>query len=138
MKKIFLLFFLLLGVLSAWAYDVKVNGIYYNLDKKNKTASVTSGKPKYEGTVVIPESIGVNGTTYSVTSLGERCFRGCSGLTSITIPNSVTSLGMSCFQGCWGLTSITIPNSVTSLGGSCFSYCSGLTSITLPNSVTII
>ena len=161
MKKIFLLFFLLLGVLSAWAYDVKVNGIYYNLDKKNKTASVTSGKPKYEGTVVIPKSIGVDGTTYSVTSLGECCFYYCSGLTSITIPNSVkrlgndcffgctgltsitlpnfvTSLGAYCFSGCSGLTSITLPNSVTSLGGSCFSYCSGLTSITLPNSVTII
>ena len=158
MKRIFLLFFLLLGVLSAWAYDVKVNGIYYNLDKKNKTASVTSGKPKYEGTVVIPESIGVNGTTYSVTSLGERCFRGCSGLTSITIPssvtslgnycfcasgltsitipNSVTSLGYECFSECSGLTSIMIPNSVTSLGGWCFSECSGLTSITIPNSVT--
>ena len=136
MKKIFLLFFLLLGVLSAWAYDVKVNGIYYNIDKKNKTASVTSGKPKYEGTVVIPESIGVNGTTYSVTSLGERCFRGCSGLTSITIPNSVTSLGECCFYDCSGLTSITIPNSVKRLGNDCFFGCSGLTSITIPNSVT--
>ena len=98
MKKIFLLFFLLLGVLSAWAYSVEVDGIYYHLDKKNKTASVTSGKPKYEGTVVIPKSIGVDGTTYSVTSLGDDCFMDCSGLTSITIPNSVTSLGAGCFN----------------------------------------
>ena len=119
MKRIFLLFFLLLGVLSAWAYEVEVDGIYYNLDKKNKTASVTSGEAKCKGTVVIPESIGVNGTTYSVTSLGERCFRGCSGLTSITIPSSVTSLGNYCFCAS-GLTSITIPNSVTSLGAGCF------------------
>ena len=53
----------------------------------------------------------------------------CSGLTSITIPNSVTSLGDECFYGCSGLTSITIPNSVTSLGKSCFSGCSGLTEV---------
>ena len=97
-EKFFLLFFLLLGVLSAWAYSVEVDGIYYHLDKKNKTASVTSGKPKYEGTVVIPKSIGVDGTTYSVTSLGDDCFMDCSGLTSITIPNSVTSLGAGCFN----------------------------------------
>ena len=135
MKRIFLLFFLLLGVLSAWAYEVEVDGIYYNLDKKNKTASVTSGEAKYKRTVVIPESIGVNGTTYSVTSLGNYCFC-ASGLTSITIPNSVTSLGYECFSECSGLTSIMIPNSVTSLGGWCFSECSGLTSITIPNSVT--
>ena len=65
----------------------------------------------------------------SVTSIGDRAFLGCSGLTSITIPNSVTSIGDWAFADCNGLTSITIPNSVTSIGGSAFSRCSGLTSI---------
>ena len=60
----------------------------------------------------------------------ETCkYRDCTGLTSITIPNSVTSLGKSCFDGCSGLTSVTIPNSVTSLGNYCFSDCSGLTEV---------
>ena len=134
MKKIFLLFSLLLGVLSAWAYDVELDGIFYNLDKENKTASVAYYS--YKGAVVIPETISVDGKAYTVTSLGEYCFSGCWGLTSITIPNSVTSLGHNCFGGCSGLTSITIPNSVTSLGNGCFWFCSGLTSITIPNSVT--
>ena len=65
-------------------------------------------------------------------------FRNCSGLTSVTIPNSVTSIGGSAFYYCSGLTSVTIPNSVTSIGGSAFAYCSGLTSVTIPNSVTTI
>ena len=112
MKRIFLLFSLLLGVLSAWAYDVELDGIFYNLDKENKTASVASYS--YKGAVVIPETISVDGKAYTVTSLGENCFSGCWGLTSITIPNSVTSLGEYCFSDCWGLTSITKPNSDTS------------------------
>ena len=128
MKRIFLLFSLLLGVLSAWAYDVELDGIFYNLDKENKTASVASYS-YYKGAVVIPETISVDGKAYTVTSLGENCFSGCSGLTSITIPNSVTSLGDYCFDGCSGLTSITIPNSVTSLGGYCFDCCLGLTEV---------
>ena len=56
-------------------------------------------------------------------------YRYCTGLTSITIPNSVTSLGVFCFYGCTGLTSITIPNYVTSLGIECFAYCTRLESI---------
>ena len=74
----------------------------------------------------------------SVTSIGDYAFRGCSGLTSITIPDSVTSIGGSAFEGCTGLTSVTIPDSVTSIGSSAFYGCSGLTSVTIPNSVTSI
>ena len=56
----------------------------------------------------------------SVTSIGERAFDSCSGLTSITIPNSVTSIGDHAFYGCSGLTSVTIGNSVTSIGNYAF------------------
>ena len=74
----------------------------------------------------------------SVTSIGAGVFSGCSGLTSVTIPNSVTSIGAGVFSGCSGLTSVTIGNSVTSIGESAFEGCSGLASITIPNSVTSI
>ena len=74
----------------------------------------------------------------SVTSIGNSAFRGCSGLTSVTIPNSVTSIGNDAFYGCSGLTSVTIGNSVTFIGNNAFGYCTGLTSITIPNSVTSI
>ncbi|MBR2458888.1 MAG: leucine-rich repeat domain-containing protein, partial [Bacteroidaceae bacterium] len=74
----------------------------------------------------------------SVTSIGGEAFRGCSGLTSVTIGNSVTSIGDAAFYSCKGLTSVTIPNSVTSIGNCAFQYCSGLTSVTIGNSVTSI
>ena len=71
-------------------------------------------------------------TDGSVTSIGERAFWGCIGLTNITIPSSVTSIGSETFYDCTGLTSITIPNSVTNIGISAFSGCESLASITLP------
>ncbi|MDE7357383.1 MAG: leucine-rich repeat protein, partial [Bacteroidales bacterium] len=55
---------------------------------------------------------------------------GCSGLTSITIPNSVTSIGAGAFNGCSGLSSITIGESVDTIGKSAFEYCRALTSVT--------
>jgi len=56
-------------------------------------------------------------------------FDTCSGLTSVTIPNSVTSIGNYAFKGCTGLTFVTIPNSVTSIVNYVFQDCSGLSSI---------
>ena len=55
---------------------------------------------KLEGKLTIPDS---------VTSIGERAFFGCKGLTSVTIPDSVTSIGYGAFSGCSSLESITIP-----------------------------
>ena len=72
----------------------------------------------------------------SVTSLGDRCFSGCSSLTSVDIPSSVTSLGERSFESCTSLTSIDIPYSVISLERYCFSGCSSLTSVDIPSSVT--
>ena len=74
----------------------------------------------------------------SVTSIGNETFDLCQKLTSLTIPNSVTSIGDGAFYGCSRLTSLTIPNSVSSIGDGAFYDCSSLTSLTIPNSVTSI
>ena len=105
MKKLFVfLFSLILSVVfstSASAYDVKIDGICYNLISEGKTAEVTSGEEKYSGEVVIPSSITSEGKEYKVTSIGKSAFSSCSGLTSITIPNSVTSIEYNTFSGCF-------------------------------------
>ena len=72
------------------------------------------------------------------TTIGDDAFYNCTGLTSITIPNSVTSIGRYAFSGCISLTSIEIPDSVTSIGWSAFDSCIRLKSIEIPNSVTSI
>ena len=85
----------------------------------------------------IPSSVTIDGNTYTVTKIGERAFNGCTGLTSVTIPNSVTSIGEEAFWGC-NITSITIPNSVTSIERWAFISCTNLASVIIPNSVTTI
>lgn len=109
-------------------------GLAYTLNN-NGTGYTLSGLGTCTDTeVYIPSSY--NGLP--VTTIDVWAFGGCTGLTSITIPNSVTSIGNSVFNGCTGLTSINIPNSVTSIGDFAFSNCKSLTSITIPDSVTSI
>lgn len=69
------------------------------------------GGKKVEGDLVIP-----NG----VTSIGNRAFYYCSGLTSVTIPDSVTSIGYGAFAYCTELTSVVIPDSMAHIGESAF------------------
>ena len=74
----------------------------------------------------------------SVTSIGDSAFRDCTNLTNINIPHGVTSVGDRVFQGCTSLTNMIIPDSVTSVGDNAFSCCTNLTNITIPSSVTSI
>ena len=102
MKKLFLLLCLLCLAGQGMAQTL-IDGIYYDLDSGSGTAEVTSvpsGSSEYSSSISIPEKVTYGGATYSVTSIGYHAFFSCTGLTSITIPNSVTSLVGYCFYGC--------------------------------------
>ena len=124
MKKIFAFFLVLVTSMGiVYASDTQVDGIWYDFDSYNHTASVTyrgsrysSYDHEYSGNVVIPSSVTYNGTTYSVTSIGDYAFYDCSSLTSVTIPNSVTSIGKSPFEGC---SSFTKTNYTGDIAGWC-------------------
>ena len=97
--------YILLLTTNAFAYDVNIDGIYYNLDKTAHTASVTSrgfttGTYRNEEKVCIPPQISYNDNTYTVTSIDELAFYSCRILNSITIPSSVTSIGDGAFSDC--------------------------------------
>ena len=136
--KGFIMLVVMMLMMASSAMAEVIDGLRYMLDSEMKTAMLLPKmEGKYSGDIIIPEKVkGNDGVVYVVTSLDSKCFEGCSGLTSITIPSSVTSLGNYCFSGCSGLTSVSIPSSVTSLGEYCFYNCSSLTSVTIPSSVT--
>ena len=106
----------------AYAHDFEMMNsdgvtIYYNYTGGSTGSSVYvtyrgtyyySYSNEYSGNVAIPKTVTYNSKTYSVTGIGDYAFEGCSGLTSITIPNSVTSIGGSAFSGCSGLTSVIV------------------------------
>jgi len=76
------------------------------------------------------------GTYYD--KIGDYAFKGCSGLTSLTLPATITTIGKYAFEDCTGLTSLNLPAGITSIGRRAFGGCSGLTSLTLPAGITSI
>ena len=124
--------------ISASAFDVEVDDIYYNLVDKGKVAEVVSGYNLYKGDIIIPSSITVDEEIYTVIKIQDEAFKDCNRLSSVSIPNTVTSIGYSAFSGCKYLSSITIPNSVTTIGNLAFSNCMVLISIKIPESVASI
>ena len=99
-----------------------------------------------DGTLKITKYVG-NSATYvipgeidgkKVTKIGDSAFKGCTELTSITIPDGVTDIGNNAFSGCTSLETVTIPASVTYVGNSAFYGCTSLKSVTIPESVTYI
>ena len=71
-------------------------------------------------------------------TIKEYAFCNCTGLTSITIPNSVTEIYQGTFSGCSSLETCNLPNSLTYIGLWAFGGCTSLTSIVIPESVAYI
>lgn len=80
MKKIYTLFYLVMFPYLSSAYDIQVDGIYYNLIPKNQTAEVTYGPIKYQGDIDIPELIIYENKEYNVTSIAGDSFSNCTEL----------------------------------------------------------
>ena len=91
---------LLLLLLCSPASAFYVDGINYEIISEDELTAAVSRQYNFIGAAIIQSEVEQNGKTYTVTSVGRIAFFRCSGLTSVTIPNSVTSIGRDAFHGC--------------------------------------
>lgn len=111
--------------------------------------------------VVIHSPVTLNGKVYSVVSIGDSAFIGCTALKSVRfeapiesigdgaflecteldeveLPASIRSIGTAAFLGCAKWETVKLGNSVVSIGENAFALCKNLKSVTIPSSVQTI
>lgn len=107
-----------LPTLNASAYDLEIDGIFYNiLSLDDMTCEVTSDDvnfSKYEGDIVIPGTVIYNGRTLTVVRIGTEAFWQ-DHITSVTIPNTVTDVYVEAFKKCEDLKRVVIEDGNTPL-----------------------
>lgn len=146
MKKYIFLPALFLSLNIAHAYDVCVDGIYYDLLHDRKEAIVTykefdayaESNNSYSGNVNIPPYFTVNGEKYTVTSVKELAFANNAGLTGVSFPSTVKTIGPSAFDRCVNLKSVCLPDSISEISDFCFIGCTSLKYIQLPDGLKSI
>ena len=147
------LFALLFSSFSAHATvsDSTIDGIDYWIISTNGATTaclISKSDGKFEGDVVVPDSVpGMRGMI-PVTGISSMAFYGCSGLTSVTIPKTITDADFGLFRYCYRLTSVVVDkNNVTYdsrdncnaiIETSTNKLVSGCKNTIIPNSVTSI
>lgn len=111
--------------------------LYYNItDPVNHEVELTypgtggliwEGYERPSGAITIPNHVVFQGTTYTVTAIGDYAFYLCENLTGrLIIPNTITTIGTFSFNETGFTGSLVIPNSVVSIDECAFWLCSEL------------
>ena len=170
MKNLCAILCTILMTSSLWAYDFEKDGLYYvitcNIDPYTVALSYefdeSAEGPAYEGykNIRIPSVVTYDSVQYTVTSIANEAFYGCTTLKSVVIPKSITHIGIDAFVGTalynnpskWKNGILYIDNCLISVDerfyGDCrikdntrviadgaFSYCKNLTSVTIPKGI---
>ena len=129
---------------NVFAYDVEINGIYYNADIQAMEMHVVSGDRNYSGSIVIPSQVEYGGRLFTVTVIGGGAFSDVESdyyyqdnttLISVKLPKTIRKIEEGAFARCSNLVSVNIPEACTDIGSYAFNGCSSLKSINIPKNV---
>lgn len=129
--------FSLLCCITASAYDVEQDGLYYTLDIAKRTARLDSCSKVKAGNVFVPNQITLKTRNFTVDSIWDAAFKDCKRISTVNIASGV-SLGAKVFSGCNALTSIILPSDLKVIPDEAFKDCVNLNEIKLPEGLSSI
>ena len=136
MKKILIILLSAISI-TAYSYDVEIDGIYYNeISFIGRKVAVTASPNdnKYSGDIIIPSEINIDGLVFNVVEIEQEAFINCTDLQTITIGSKVETIGASAFNNCSNLKTISIGPNVETISEDAFRGCIGLTVLSFEDS----
>ena len=112
-----------------------VGDCYYTTS--GTSATVTGPADSSAESIIIPNTVQINNTTYPVTVIGNKAFYACTSLTSISLPSGLTTIGIEAFHYCTKLALTSLPAGVTSIGQQAFMNCTSMTTLVIQSSPAI-
>lgn len=137
-QKLGIIVVMLLSYLSASAYDLMVDGIYYSYNPNTQECKVVKGDDNYFGNIIVPETINFKGKDIRVSGISDDAFKDSPNLNSVTLPNTITFYSSSVFENCSSLKSVVLGLNQTKIPKSTFKNCHNLEDLTLPTNITFI
>lgn len=106
---------------------------YTVTDSKSKTVAASGcAGGTWTGLLTLPATVEHDGMRFAVTSVADRAFVNCGGITGLAIPDSITKLGRDSFSYCASLIDAVIPKNVKAIENGAFAHCPNLARVSLP------
>lgn len=97
----------------------------------NVTELSLAGEVKYIGDYAFTNSF-VNKITFAnIQDIGNRAFKDCTKLLTVSLTDTTVNIGTEAFYGCNMLTTVSLPQSISYIGPGAFAECIKLTSVDL-------
>lgn len=118
-------------------FDIKANAAdedIYNYVASGGMTMITGTKVNLTGSIALPSLLG----GYPVVYIGAYAFENCTGITSISFPNTVTTINQYAFHGCSALQSVALSDNLRVIDSCAFRDCTSLLNFNMPNTVTAL
>ena len=114
----------------------RVGDLYYTFTGTNATVIGYASTIDWGTFTTIPDTVESGGVTYTVFSIGDSAFSGCSNLALTSLPSGLIYINNYAFTNCTSLALTSLPSGVTSIGNQAFKGCTNLALTSLPSGAT--
>ena len=109
-----------------------VDNLRYAYTTASSAATVIKDDYNSMEDVIIPSSVTIGGSSYSVKAIGSSAFYNCYNIHSISFNEGLEVICRSAFNACWNATFGVLPSTIQHVGSEAFFSCGRISKLIIP------